>query len=368
MAGNLEVTDLTLIPDPNNADLYAAKNNLDWRVRTGEPGGVATLDGAGQIPTAQFPANVVTTDTVQTITAQKTFSQPVQTSSTIFASTTGQVILGPTTTGSVLLRPQGTGSAVGQVNLTNAFLQYNSNVGIGTDPTFAPGIGNPLLGSNNIIQYNAGNIANRILTDSAAPRTHQFTFGAAGVGVADAGLQWTTNVRSLDFITGGGVKASLTVGGAFSAVSDITALGFTTTGSVIRSSVNQLILANSAAGTIFYRPVGEGNAAGQMVQDSAGNVTATNFTATSDRNLKKDITDREVRERLPDMLRFVEYFWKDNDEHGVGLIAQELQEIAPEYVHETVEGVLSIDKAGLAVECVIGLSARLRALEEKING
>ncbi len=37
--------------------------------------------------------------------------------------------------------------------------------------------------------------------------------------------------------------------------------------------------------------------------------------------------------------------------------------MAPEYVKRDEDGYLSVDKAGLALECVIGLSARVRALE-----
>lgn len=58
MAGNLEVTDLPLIPAVDGADVYGAKNNLDYRIRTGEAGGLATLNGSGDVPATQLPIGV----------------------------------------------------------------------------------------------------------------------------------------------------------------------------------------------------------------------------------------------------------------------------------------------------------------------
>lgn len=91
--------------------------------------------------------------------------------------------------------------------------------------------------------------------------------------------------------------------------------------------------------------------------------TGPNFIGTSDERLKYDIQPRVIRERLADLLEICDWLWKANSSPGIGPIAQRVREIAPEYVHETEDGVLGIDKAGLALECVAGLSARVRALE-----
>lgn len=53
--GNQQVDGLPLIPDPTGADVYAPKDNVDYRVRTGQAGGLATLDGTGKLLTAQKP-------------------------------------------------------------------------------------------------------------------------------------------------------------------------------------------------------------------------------------------------------------------------------------------------------------------------
>lgn len=54
--GNQQVDGLPLIPDPTGADVYAPKGNVDYRVRTGQAGGLATLDGTGKLLAAQKPA------------------------------------------------------------------------------------------------------------------------------------------------------------------------------------------------------------------------------------------------------------------------------------------------------------------------
>lgn len=93
---------------------------------------------------------------------------------------------------------------------------------------------------------------------------------------------------------------------------------------------------------------------------------ATNFQANSDRRLKKNIRARPVDEQLVDKLRFVQWDWKADGAHGAGLIAQDVQKVAPAYV-STVGGVLGIDKASLTLEALIGLAARVRKLERSSN-
>lgn len=124
----------------------------------------------------------------------------------------------------------------------------------------------------------------------------------------------------------------------------------------------------SSAGTSAVIPEATASVSGLVStgnQTWGGTKTAPNFVASSDARLKKNIKTRLPSERLADMLRFVEYLWKNNDEQGVGVIAQEVRVVAPEYVFEDENGMLAVDKAGLALECVIGLAARVRELENK---
>lgn len=123
------------------------------------------------------------------------------------------------------------------------------------------------------------------------------------------------------------------------------------------------MIARQSAGVLYFRPNGSGSSTGQMTLTTAGVAAAVNFSATSDRRKKKNIETYTARHNLTDLIRLCTYLWRDNDEIGLGVIAQEVQEIAPEYVFEDDDGVLSVDKAGLALECVIGLSKRVSRLE-----
>lgn len=95
-----------------------------------------------------------------------------------------------------------------------------------------------------------------------------------------------------------------------------------------------------------------------------GTVTATNFTATSDKRLKKNVAKRNPRD-LSSMLTFKWWKWRRDDAVGLGLVAQDVQAVAPEYVQTSDDGKLSIDKAGIALEAVMALADRVRKLEGK---
>ena len=94
-----------------------------------------------------------------------------------------------------------------------------------------------------------------------------------------------------------------------------------------------------------------------------GTGTGANWVATSDERLKYNITSATVNDRLADLVVICDYLWKNSDTPGRSPIAQRIKEIAPQYVHEGEDGFLAIDKAGLALECVVGLAARTRDLE-----
>ncbi len=79
--------------------------------------------------------------------------------------------------------------------------------------------------------------------------------------------------------------------------------------------------------------------------------TAPNFTATSDERLK-DVSPRApgYYPRIGE-LQLAEWTWKKDGKPGRGVVAQQVRDVAPGYVHENpTTGILSVDKAGLALE------------------
>lgn len=97
----------------------------------------------------------------------------------------------------------------------------------------------------------------------------------------------------------------------------------------------------------------------------AGAVTAVNLTATSDERLK-NLLDSEAPETLlyaiAGMLpRY--YSWKHSGEMAFGLTAQNVQSRFPHSVHESAEGVLSIDHGTMIAVLVGAVQALLRRVE-----
>lgn len=67
------------------------------------------------------------------------------------------------------------------------------------------------------------------------------------------------------------------------------------------------------------------------------------ITFTSDGRLKKDVKNLESTLSKIKKLRPVRYVWKNTDTEDHGLIAQEVQRIYPELVHEDKQGYLSVN-------------------------
>ena len=72
-------------------------------------------------------------------------------------------------------------------------------------------------------------------------------------------------------------------------------------------------------------------------------VTASTFTGGSDRRIKENIKEYKCKKSILD-LPIVEFDFIDTHKHSIGCIAQDLQEICPEIVHENCNGYLTIEE------------------------
>ena len=98
------------------------------------------------------------------------------------------------------------------------------------------------------------------------------------------------------------------------------------------------IVASTGAGSVNLRPNGAASTTGQLTLSSSGVATAVDFSASSDRRLKTDITDLVVNKRLIPK-RYVRI---ENNVEEIGFIAQDVQEAYPELVTENGEGMLTL--------------------------
>ncbi len=102
---------------------------------------------------------------------------------------------------------------------------------------------------------------------------------------------------------------------------------------------------------------------------ASGNISSPNITALSDRNLKENIFPLNKSLEKVLQLRGVSYDWKD-DKYGaekeIGVIAQEVEEIYPEFVHTNDEGMKSVNYAQMVavlIESIKELNAKIVTLE-----
>lgn len=161
---------------------------------------------------------------------------------------------------------------------------------------------------------------------------------------------------------------ALTVTGTFTANGDITAAS---------GRINLLAAANggvrgSTTEVGFYSS--DGLKSCRMTL-SSGDFTTTgqvfsggNVTAASDARLKMDV--EQIREALSlvNRMRGVFYTRIDTGENQVGVIAQEMQEVIPQVVHESASGMLGVsygNLVGVLIEAVKELSARVEKLEAR---
>lgn len=82
----------------------------------------------------------------------------------------------------------------------------------------------------------------------------------------------------------------------------------------------------------------------------AASVTAPVVVQSSDISLKNVIGGYAPRDLSS--LSLKDWRWKSDDKYSIGLIAQDVQKVAPEYVHASEDGLLAIDKAAIALERV----------------
>jgi len=103
--------------------------------------------------------------------------------------------------------------------------------------------------------------------------------------------------------------------------------------------------------------------------DASGNLTATgNVTAYSDERIKKNVSTIEDAVEIVKQLRGVRYTRRDNEQRGIGVIAQEVKKVLPELVNEGESGKLSVsygNLCGVLIEAVKTLTKRIEELESK---
>ena len=105
---------------------------------------------------------------------------------------------------------------------------------------------------------------------------------------------------------------------------------------------------------------------GAYVYVEKGALTAASYNATSDSRLKENISDYRCDKSILD-LPVKKFDFIDGPKNQIGCIAQDLQEICPEIVHENSEGYLSIQESKI-VYLLLEEVKRLRKEVDELKG
>ena len=156
-----------------------------------------------------------------------------------------------------------------------------------------------------------------------------------------------------------------------------TKLGITT---LSGSNTGDVAVADDTATNATYYPVFATAASGAFAtatvsstklsyNPSTGQLNATIFNSTSDRNAKDNIQPIEGALEKVKLIQGVSFTWKDNGQKSYGYIAQDIEQILPEVVATDAEGRKSVNyDATIAVllEAVKTLAAKVDELEAKL--
>jgi hypothetical protein len=163
-------------------------------------------------------------------------------------------------------------------------------------------------------------------------------------------------------VTDGKLYLKKTTGGVDSIV-DVTS------GALTDAEIFAKIIAQDGAGSGLDADLLDGSDASAFARLSgatfAGTVTAPNFVSSSDRRLKTDITPITDALAKVQSLTGITYRMAGSDARQMGLIAQEVQIVAPEAVVEA-EGILRLaygNLIGLLVEAIKDLAAEVEQLK-----
>jgi hypothetical protein len=264
------------------------------------------------------------------------------------------------------------GSSVGSI-----FSHSSGNMGIGTGATgilFA-------ATSNSIQPWNPSSNVARDATQDLGTSGNRFkdlhlsgqTIGGNGTAGAptyafgndtDMGMYRAAN-NNLGFSTNGGERMRLDGSGNLLVGRSSTGSAATDNGHIFYGTGQHYIFSNATECVRFYETSGSGQQVGSISITSS----ATTFNTSSDQRLKENIVDALSASDDIDAIQVRSFDWKADGSHQkYGMVAQELQTVAPEAVSEgeTEDDMMGVDYSKLVpmlVKEIQSLRARVAQLE-----
>jgi len=135
----------------------------------------------------------------------------------------------------------------------------------------------------------------------------------------------------------------------------------------VNSSNYYILFTNSSAGNITSTNVATSKL---YFNPSTGTVSATNFNSLSDLQEKENVETLKNAVEMLASIRGVRFTWKETGAPSLGVIAQELLQVAPELVTRNEQGVHTVNYAGLnaiLIEAMKDLHSQVQLLRTEIE-
>jgi hypothetical protein len=135
----------------------------------------------------------------------------------------------------------------------------------------------------------------------------------------------------------------------------------------VNSSDYYILFTNSSAGNITSTNVATSKL---YFNPSTGTVSATNFNSLSDLQEKENVETLKNAVEMLASIRGVRFTWKETGAPSLGVIAQELLQVAPELVTRNEQGVHTVNYAGLnaiLIEAMKDLHSQVQLLRTEIE-
>lgn len=285
----------------------------------------------------------VTFDSTMLVTGNTTLSgTSAHTGAATFASTLA--VTGATTLSSTLA-VTGNTTLSGTLAVTGAATLASNGLNVGSGQLNVTG-GNVSMSGNLAVTGTSAHTGNSTFTTLSASGAATLSSTLAVTGATTLNAATTINLASAGALN---INTSGTLNGLrfYS--------GGTITGQLGASTTYPFYVANAAGTAMIY-------------SDTSGNFTATaNISAYSDARLKTNVRTIDDALTLVEKLRGVYYERIDSGAESLGVIAQEIQKIFPQAVHDN-NGILAVSYGNLVgplIEAVKELSARVKELEAR---
>jgi hypothetical protein len=135
----------------------------------------------------------------------------------------------------------------------------------------------------------------------------------------------------------------------------------------VNSSGYYILFTNSSSGNITSTNVATSKL---YFNPSTGTVSATNFNSLSDLQEKENVETLKNAVEMLASIRGVRFTWKETGAPSLGVIAQELLQVAPELVTRNELGVHTVNYAGLnaiLIEAMKDLHTQVQLLRTEIE-